>query len=93
MNAADAFPRDARDLITPLHEMPYEEQVARKQLEMTQVLKRMARKVRQAWQQDAARELRKQRQTTAPAPATTKAAGAEEALPTDTETETDTETD
>lgn len=86
MNAADAFPRDARDLITPLHEMPYEEQVARKQLEMTQVLKRMARKVRQAWQQDTARELRKQRQATAPATelrsdTATKTAEAEEPLP------------
>ena len=62
LGAAETFPRDARDLITPLHEMPYEEQVARKQREMTQVLKRMARKVRQAWQQDSARQLRNQRQ-------------------------------
>ena len=59
MGSAVTFPRDARDLITPLHEMPYEEQVERKQREMTQVLKRMARKVRQAWQQ----EFRNQRQT------------------------------
>jgi hypothetical protein len=49
------YPRDARDLITPLHEMPYEVQVERKEQEMRQVLKRMARKVRQAWQQQQQR--------------------------------------
>lgn len=61
LGLSDSYPRDARDLVTPLHEMAYSEQVARKQHEMTRVLKRMARKVRHAWQTHEKSLLRKQR--------------------------------
>ena len=47
-------PRCVEDAVTPLHAIPYREQVERKDNEMRQVVKRAVRRVRKLWQKEDA---------------------------------------
>jgi hypothetical protein len=53
-------PRSVHDVVTPLWEMPYDEQLQRKKNEMEQIVKRIVRRVRTSWVKDEQKDKSKE---------------------------------